>query len=182
MRRLGIVTVAAIVLGLGQSCWAIDVTVKGLHLCCGGCNSAVEDAINEVKGVSAVTSDANTKVVAFKAPDEKVMQAAFDAMAKAGFHGDAFADKKAVKFPSVEVKKGTKTNRLTATGLHLCCGACKTGVQKALSDVPAVTEISIDQEARSVTVVGKDIDVEGVFKALNKAGYHAELKKDEKVK
>jgi mercuric ion binding protein len=173
---------AMAVVGLANVALAVDVNIKGVHLCCGGCVQGVKDALEGVEGVSKVEADANTKVVTFQAADEKGVQAGFKALAEAGFHGEATADKKPAKFPKAEIKKDTKAATITVTGVHLCCGACKTGVQKALADVKAVDEISIDQEARTVTVKGKDIDVQSFFDALYKAGYHGELKKDAEKK
>jgi len=181
MRTIRWAGVAALILSLNAACLqAAEVTVKGVHLCCGGCVSAAQDALSEVKGVTDVAGDQNTKVIAFKATDDKTAKAAFDALAKAGFHGAAFIDKKEASFPSINVKKGTTSNSITVTGVHLCCGACVTGVKKALEQVKGVDEMNIDREAKTVTVVGTDIDVNDFFAALYKGGYHGEMAKPAK--
>lgn len=156
---------------------AAEVTVKGVHLCCGGCVNDVKSALQEVEGVSDVAGDPNTKVVVFKTTDAKVAEAGLLAMAKAGFHGTPSIDKKPVVFPGPTIEKGTKSNSITVTGVHLCCGACVTGVKKALEGVEGVQEMKIDRESKTVSVSGKDIDVAGFIDALYRGGYHGELKK-----
>ena len=146
-------------------------------MCCGSCVSAVEDALGAVQGVTEVTADQKSKTVAFKATDEKSAKAGLDALAKAGFHGSATFDKKEASFPAAEIKKGTKSSSVTIAGVHLCCGACVTGVKKGLKDVKGIEgDLAVDREAKTVTVAGKDLDVSEVFEALYKAGYHGNLK------
>lgn len=156
---------------------AADVSVKGVHVCCGSCVTAIDDTLGAVKGVSSPAADQNTKTVSFKAEDEKAAQAGLEALAKAGFHGTATIDKKEAKFPAAEIKKGTKSNIVTVTGVHLCCGACVTGVQKALKEVKGVAKMDIDRQDKTVTATGTDIDVAEFMDALYKGGYHGELKK-----
>ena len=45
------------------------VTVKGVHLCCGGCLGIANEALSEVEGVDGVSCDLNTKVITYKADD-----------------------------------------------------------------------------------------------------------------
>lgn len=156
---------------------AAEVTVKGVHLCCGGCVNDVKGALGEVKGVTDISGDPNTKVVVFKAADEKTAEAGLKAIADAGFHGTATIDKKPATFPAATVEKGTKANSIKVTGVHLCCGACVTGVKKALEEVPNVTEMKIDRESKTVSVSGKDVDVNAFLEALYRGGYHGELEK-----
>ena len=169
---------AALVLGVsGTGLQAADVIVRGVHVCCGSCVSAVDDSLGEVKGISAIGADANTKTVAFKAEDEATVKAGLEALAKAGFHGTVTVDKKEMKFPSAEIKKGAKSNAVTFTGVHLCCGACVTGVKKALEEVKGLNQVEIDRTAKTVTAIGADIDVAELVEALYKGGYHGELMK-----
>lgn len=170
----------AVLCALSAQAMAVEVSVKGVHLCCGSCVSGVEEALKDVEGVSDVAADQNTKAISFKAKDDKSVEKGLKALADGGFHGTATADKKAVNFPTVKVKKGEKANTITLTGLHLCCGACKTGVKEALSNVAAVDKLEIDQEAQTAVATGKDISIEDLIAALNKAGFHGELKKEEK--
>ena len=169
---------AAIVIGFGfSSVQAAEVTVKGVHLCCGQCVTGVKKALADVSGVSDVAGNQGEKTVTFKAADGNAAEAGIKALAKAGFHGTATADGKDIKFPESGAEKGKKADSITVTDLHLCCGACVTGVKKALDGLPGVTGNEVDQKGKSVTVTGKDIDVVAFVDALNKAGYHCNVKK-----
>lgn len=162
-----LVTVSAVQAG--------EVTVKGVHLCCGSCVRGVAKALDGVDGVSDVASDRKAKTVTFTATDDKAAQAGVDALAKGGFHGTATHGDKKVAFPASGAKKGATADEVTFTNVHLCCGACVTGAKKALAGVKA--EFSADRKGSSVTLKGSDIDVAAAAAALNAAGFHATVKK-----
>ena len=157
---------------------AARVTVKGVHLCCGACVAGVDEALGDVSGVSGVTADRNSKTVTFTAADAKAAQAGIEALAKAGFHGTATHGSKKLRFPPSGVKKGEKANKITLTGLHLCCGACVSGAQKALQQVKGATTIEFDRKTKEARIFGKEIDVAAAIAALNKGGFHGTLKRD----
>ncbi|MDA1229752.1 MAG: hypothetical protein O2856_03170, partial [Planctomycetota bacterium] len=66
-----------------------QVSVKGVHLCCGGCQEIANEALGEVKDLADISCDLNTKVISFKAGSPEAAQAGIDALAKAGFFGEA---------------------------------------------------------------------------------------------
>lgn len=152
-----------------------DVTVKGVHLCCGACVKGVAKALGGVDGVSDASCDRPGKTVTFAAANDKAAQAGIDALAKAGFHGTATHGDKKVAFPASGVKKGAKADEVTFTNVHLCCGGCVNGAKKALADI--ATNFSADRGSNSVTLKGSDIDVAAAAAALNEAGFHATVKK-----
>ena len=153
------------------------VTVKGVHLCCGACVTGAQKSLGGVKGVADVVADRNSKIVVFSATDDKAAQNGINALAKAGFHGAATHGKKKLSFPASGAKKGDKADTITLTGVHLCCGACVTGAQKALQNVKGVTAIDVDRKEKLVRLSGKEIDVVSAVAALNKGGFHGTLKK-----
>lgn len=174
--RLGIL--AALVVGFGfATVQAAEVSIKGAHLCCGQCVTLAKKALADVKGVSDATPDQNSKTIAFKADDDKAVEAGLTALSKAGFYGTATADKKEIKFPGKEIEKGKKAASITVSDVHLCCGQCVTGVKKALADLKGVEKIEAVQKDKTVTVTGKDIDTAEFIDALHKAGFQGELKK-----
>jgi mercuric ion binding protein len=72
-----------------------------------------------------------------------------------GFAGSALAGK-------VEVK-----------GVHLCCGACVTGVSKALDGVTGVSGVASDRESKVVTFTAADDKAaQAGIDALADAGFH----------
>jgi hypothetical protein len=63
-----------------------SITVNGLHLCCGKCVTAAEEAVLSVAGVTGHT--ATKGATSFKVDGDFSTQALSDALHKAGLHGD----------------------------------------------------------------------------------------------
>lgn len=170
--------IAAAVLFLSFSASSLlagDVTVKGVHLCCGACVDGVNEALTGVEGVSDVQADRNTKTVAFKATDDEAAIRGINALAKGGFFGTAKHGKKGIEFPKSGAEKDAKADKITFAGVHLCCGACVKDVQKALQDVKGTTKIDVDREAGSVTLSGSGIVVTDAVAALNLGGFYGKV-------
>ena len=173
---------STLLMGTIASAEAADVTIKGVHLCCGGCSSGAEKALGKVKGLKKVACDVNSKVISFTSPDDKTAKAAIEALAKGGFFGTATADKKKLKFPSAGVKKGAKSDTVTVYGLHLCCDACVSGAQKALEKVDRLSTTEFDRAKGTVKVIGQQVEQQKVIDALNKAGFYGTVIKPKKPK
>jgi len=59
--------------------------------------------------------------------------------------------------------------------VHLCCGACVSGVAKALKTVDGVTG-KCDQKAKTVTITAKDDEtVQKAIDAIVTAGFHGDV-------
>ena len=178
MKSMRIAAAAIVALGLGISvAQAGDVSIKGVHLCCGACVRDADAALKDLKGISGVAVDRNTKVIFFKAETPEAATEAIEALADAGFHGSATHDKKELAFPESGAEKGAKASVITVTGVHLCCGACVTGAKEALESVEGATTIDIDRTGRSIKISGKDVDVTAAIAALNKGGFHGTVEK-----
>ncbi len=160
-----------------QFCLAGTVTVKGVHMCCGGCKSLAESALADLTGVDKVVCDLNTKAIEFKAADEKAVARGIKALAEAGFYGKASHQKKAVAFPKSGAKKGVKSNVVLLSGVHLCCTACVTASHKALLKVKGVAVIDIDRNAKSIKLTGDAMDPLQIVEALNRAGFFGQIGK-----
>jgi len=159
-----------------------EVSVSHVHLCCGSCLAAVDEALSDVKGVTAVSADQNTKTIRFTAATEQAAEAGIAALAKHGFFGQAKHGTKKLSFPDAGAKPGEKSNQIVLHGVHLCCGACVTGAKKSLEDVPGLTEILVDRANRKITVKGAGIVTTKAVEALNAGGFYASLKEDDKPK
>lgn len=176
-------SIVAIVCGLATGTLvAGEVTVSNVHLCCGSCVSAVDEALSDVKGVSDVGSDQNTKLIRFTAKDDKAAQAGIAALAKHGFFGSAKHAGKKLEFPPTGVKKGDKANQIVLHNVHLCCGACVTGAKKSLESVAGLSAIEVDRAGGKITLRGGGIDTAKALDALNAGGFYASLKPEEKEK
>lgn len=160
-----------------QICLGGTVTVKGVHMCCGGCQSIAEEALTDLVGVDKVVCDLNTKAIEFKAADDKAVARGIKALAEAGFYGKASHDKKTQPFPKSGAKKGVKSNVVLLSGVHLCCTSCVTASHKALLKVKGVAVIDIDRSAKSIKLTGDAMDTQQVVAALNRAGFYAQIGK-----
>jgi len=133
-----------------------------------------------VDGVSKISCDLNTKVISYQADSDKSAAAGIKALAEAGFYGTASHDKKRLKYPVSGAKKGTKSNSIMLSGVHLCCTACVTASQKALEEVKGVTLIDIDRNEKTIKLTGDAIGIPEAIAALNKAGFFCRLPQPKK--
>ena len=108
----------------GTQSRAEEVTVSKTHVCCGACVKAVEAALADVEGVSDAKCDRDTKTITFTVANADAAKSGVKALADAGFAGVARMGGERVKSPGPGVKKGTKADDVTFTGVHLCCGGC----------------------------------------------------------
>jgi len=155
------------------SLFAGEVTVSHVHLCCGSCTAAVDEALTDVAGVSDVGADQNTKTIRFAAADDKAAEAGIQALAKHGFFGQAKHAGKKLAFPANGAKKGEKANQIVLHGVHLCCGACVTGAKKSLENVAGLSAIEVDRAAGKITLKGAGIETTKALEALNAGGFFA---------
>lgn len=149
------------------------VEVKGVHLCCGACVSAVNKIVKGVDGVKAVCDQAGKRIT-ITAPDKETAQKTLDALAAGGFHGDTGNKDLAMKEDS-GVTAG-KVTKLKVVGIHNCCQSCTRDIKNALKKVDGVTKDTAASRKSSFEVTD-DFDAAQVIKALNEAGYHAKVQK-----
>ena len=135
-----------------------------------------------LKGITKAGTDRNTKLIAFQAATKEDAIAALESLAKEGFYGTATFGKEEMKWPDSGAKKGVKVPTVVVEGVHLCCGACVTGAKEALEKLPNAAEIDIDRTSEIITVKGKELDEAEVIAALNKGGFYAKIKREEKKK
>lgn len=159
-----------------------DVTVKGVHLCCGSCSDSADAALEGIKGISKPGNDRNTKVITFQAESKDAAVEALKSLAKEGFYGTATFGKEELKWPESGAKKGNKVPAVVIEGVHLCCGSCVTGAKEAFEKFEGATEIDVDRTGKKITVKGKELDEAAVIAALNKAGFFGKVQREEKKK
>ena len=149
-----------------------DVTVKGVHLCCGKCVKGATAALEGAEGVTGLNIDKDAGSIAFQAESSEIAQNALAELAKAGFAGRARLGEERIKLPKIGVKKGTTCNEFAIKDVHLCCGGCVNGVKDALEDVEGISEVTGDMKTGVVTVKGDGVDVRKTVQALRKAGFN----------
>jgi periplasmic mercuric ion binding protein len=165
---------AAALIWAAPAAAAEKVELKHVHMCCEGCSEEVAEVLAKVEGVTGVATDQKAGTAAFTAPDAKAAQKALDALAAAGFHGDAGAGKPYAFKDDSGVKAG-KVKSLTVTGFHNTCGGCVKSLREAVKDVKGVSAVSAKAKVSSAVVTG-DFDAAELVKALNKAGFHVKVK------
>jgi mercuric ion binding protein len=168
-----LMTLATAVLLLAAAFPDSKVEMKGLHLCCGGCEGAALKAL-ENTGAKNPSADRAAGTLTFTVRDAKAAQKAFDGLAAAGFHGDSGIKGLGIKDDS-GVKPG-KVESLTLAGAHNCCGSCATALKAAIAKVEGVTSDDLAPKAVKFTVKGS-FDGAALVKAINDAGYHVKLSK-----
>ena len=60
----------------------------------------------------------------------------------------------------------------TVGGMH--CGSCRLTVTEEVSEVPGVTHVEVDLDARRLVVRGESVDDAAVRAAVTDAGYRVE--------
>lgn len=146
------------------------VEVKGVHICCPLCEKAI-GGILEKAGVKGTCSK-DTKTVSITAADDKGAQAALDALAAAGFHGDTGNKALAIKDDS-GAKEG-KVTSLKLTGAHNCCGGCCKAIKEIVKKVEGVESDDAKPKEGTFTVKG-NFDAAKLVKALNDGGIHVKV-------
>jgi copper chaperone CopZ len=171
----GLALLTAVALPLSVS--AGEVTVKGVHICCGGCVTALTGALDGINGVSGASASKNGGTVKFQATDAKAAAAGLKAIADAGFYGTATHDGKTFEVPAPKIDAKLTADTVTLTGVHLCCGMCVKESSKALKKVNGVSEVEGDKDNGTLTVKGTKINVSELVQALHGAGFHGDVKK-----
>jgi periplasmic mercuric ion binding protein len=147
------------------------VVLKGVHLCCEACVEGVGVALKGVRGVK-FQCDMGNRTVTLTGDDDAV-QKALDAVAAAGYHGDTGNERLAMKPPN-NVPQG-KVKSLKVSGIHNCCWPCCQAIKEAVQSVAGVSGDTAKSEATAFEVTG-DFDAAALVKALNAAGFNAQVK------
>ena len=154
-----------------------EVKVKAVHLCCGGCVSAVTEALENVPGVSGGAASQDDGTVTVQATDAKAATAGLKAIAGAGFFGNATYGGKKLPVPVAKIDPKQVADSVTFTGVHLCCDTCVTASSEALKKVKGVSDVDGDQKNGSLTIKGKQMKMAELVDALHGAGFHGNVKK-----
>jgi copper chaperone CopZ len=150
------------------------VTIEKTHMCCGKCEKGAVTGAESVKDAKVTASKADKNIV-IVAKDEKSAQAAVDALAKAGYHGEIKGDKN-LKWPADQGgSAGAKQQTVTVSGFHNCCNSCATPINKAIAATKGATAPKVEKNQTEVTVSG-NFDSAELVKNLNAAGYHVSVK------
>ena len=149
-----------------------DVKIEGVHLCCGQCvNIAQGRLLKNVDGVTDGKADKDSGTITLTASDDKAAAAAIEALAKAGFRGDAKMGDKTLAFPGLERLARHQGRHGDDRRLAPVLSGLLQGRRSALKEVSGVTAVNADKKAKTLEVVGKDVDVNAALAALFKVGF-----------
>jgi periplasmic mercuric ion binding protein len=150
----------------------VELELTGVHLCCQGCVNAADAALMSVEGVES-RCDMENGTVSLTAGDDTAARKALDALAAAGFYGRTGNQNLTMKAMS-DVPQG-KVKRLKVSAIHNCCGLCCEAIKEAIATVDGVTGDTAEPQATTFEVIG-DLDAAVLVKALNAAGFSAQVK------
>ncbi len=158
---------AAVALGAGTA-EAGKVEIKGAHVCCPNCVSAIKAVLGKVDGVS--DADAVKKgSITFTTKDDKTTTAALTALSAAGFLGAATDDGKDVKIDLDSPKKGDKADDLVVD-THVCCPNCKAALTALFPDA----KVSFPDKGK-VEIKATGLDKADVIETIRKAGFNGKI-------
>lgn len=162
--KLRLLSVLLLSVGTTAAFAAETVTLTNVHNCCKKCTDGLNKAVATAPGV---TAKIEKTTVTLTAASDKDIQAAVDAIVKAGYVGTSDS-------PKIKATAGTgadaKVATLTVSGVHLCCGKCVAAVDKAVKAVPGVTSDDAAKGADSFKVEG-NFNAKDLMEALAAAGF-----------
>jgi Cu+-exporting ATPase len=134
--------------------WSIPV--EGMT--CASCVSRVEKAISKVPGVEQATVNLATERAKVTTDSSVEPGALVEAVRRAGY----------------DVPQSTTTFNVGG----MSCASCVSRVEKALSQVPGVTDAVVNLATETATVYGIGVAADALVAAVSKAGYEASLHSD----
>ncbi len=147
-----------------------EVALSGVHLCCGGCEQGVEDAVVAIEDLEI---DISNDIITLKGKSGKVVQSAIDSIAAAGFYGTS--SNEAVTFKEDATSDETAAS-VTVSNVHLCCGKCVRAIDAVVSSVEGAAKHDAEKGSDSFTITGGNIKPAEVLAALHAEGMNGKVK------
>ena len=155
---------------------ADEVSVSGLHICCGACVKSLDEALSAVDDVRDISVDRETKKVSFQVSNDETGRAGLKAIVKAGYFGKAKYEDRDIEMPQKGVKKGAKADRVVFENLHICCKGCAKSITESVKDEKNVVAVDCDTKKGTVAFSGTEMELSKLLDALHKAGFHGTVK------
>ncbi len=100
MKSTSFLTAVAALVLLNVAARAGEVKIDGVHICCGQCVNIAQKTLKDVTGVSDAKASKDSGTITLTADAVTSAAAAIDALAKAGFRGNAKHGDKVLDFPA----------------------------------------------------------------------------------
>ena len=173
MKTIGFLLLTALALPLAARAADTTAKISGVHLCCQGCVSGVEDAVGKVSDVKA-TVDQDEGTVTLSGPDVATVQKGANALVAAGYYGKS--SEESIKIVNETGATGKMVKSVKLEGAHLCCPKCVKAVDKAVTSVPGTKTQTATKGAKTFEVTG-DFNDKELMTALQKEGLAAKIVK-----
>lgn len=167
---LAAAVIAAVAAWGAGTAQAGKVEIKGAHVCCPKCVTAITNILKKVDGVSDAVAKPKGDIT-FTTTGDKATTAALTALLDGGFIGAATDDGKEVKAELTSPKAGAKAEEVTVTDTHVCCGKCQKAIEVVL---PAGAKAEFPDKT-TVKITGKDLDKAEILESLRKAGFNGKV-------
>ena len=185
MIKIGMAVLAAA--GLAFSAMSepvVKIEVKGMHLCCGGCEGGAKGAVESGGGKEASTDKASgtlTFKVANDAAAPKALEKRELTLQNRFYQKQTVALKDDSGTALPPKAKPVHVSSGTFKGVHNCCDGCNKALKEAIKGVEGVESEDAKSKESTFTVKG-NFDPAAVIKAIHGAGYHAKLDKADVIK
>lgn len=154
----------------------LTVELRGAHLCCNRCRTALEQALRDTAGVTQVRVPDDAPVT-FCADDPPAVAAALQAVAAAGFGTQVLVNGSDHPFPLEDIAEDLRADRVVFHEVHICCKSCSRAIAHALESLPNIQSVDCRVKERRVTLTGHDISPHAVRRALLDAGFYGRLER-----
>jgi len=175
--RMSFVGLFATLLTVGGAAAVVnadDVEIKGAHLCCPQCVKIAKGLLAKVDGLSDINADAKDKTISFKSKDDAGAKAGVKAIIDGGFFGKVVCAGKELAVVTPPTPAG-KANEIVVKDVHVCCGACKSAINKLFADAKVTYEGKGPQLI--VRIAGADLDKAAVMDTLRKTGFNGAIER-----
>jgi copper chaperone CopZ len=173
MKNIVFLILTALALPLAAGAADCTAKISGVHLCCKGCVTGVEDAVGKVSDAKAEV-DQDEGTVTLSGPDVTTVQKAANALIAAGYYGKSSSE--SIKLANETGASGKVVKSVKVEGVHLCCAKCVKAVDKAVTSVSGAKAQTATKGAKTFEVTG-DFNDKDLMTALQKEGLAARIVK-----
>ena len=173
MKTVACLILAVLALPFAAGAADTTTTISGVHLCCQGCVTGIEDAVGKVSDAKAEV-DQEEGTVTLSGPDVTTVQKAANAIVAAGYFGKS--SQESIKLNSDTGATGKTVKSVKVEGAHLCCGKCVKAVDKALASTTGAKAHTAAKGSKTFEVTG-DFNDKDLMTALQKEGLTGKIVK-----
>lgn len=127
---------------------------------CSSCVNRIEKALKKVSGVIDININLATEKAVIETINSVPMSLLLKTINEAGYHAVPLSDNK-------------NQQEITLSIGGMSCATCVNHVEKALNKVSGVEKATVNLATEKANIIGDNLEVETLIKAVNDAGYEA---------